>query len=225
MGYDVACTIRFDGKTARGTAWLEHKDLVFRGPFRLAVPLRDISAVSARDGCLRVTFDRRTAEFEIGQAASKWADKILNPPSRLDKLGVKPGMTVLAVAFDDREFLDEVIRRGAKVVKRSKEGSADILFFGADRCEALDRLAGLSRQIAQNGAIWVVRPKGQRAITEADVMAAAKRSGLVDVKVVSFSETHTAEKLVIPVARRSAPGHSSSASPRTRGSAASRGRT
>ncbi len=33
-------------------------------------------------------------------------------------------------------------------------------------------------------------------------MAAAKKAGLVDVKVVSFSATHTALKLVIPVARR-----------------------
>ena len=32
-------------------------------------------------------------------------------------------------------------------------------------------------------------------------MAAGKRAGLVDVKVVSFSETLTAEKFVIPVAR------------------------
>ena len=30
-------------------------------------------------------------------------------------------------------------------------------------------------------------------------MSAGKRAGLVDVKVVSFSDTHTAEKFVIPV--------------------------
>jgi hypothetical protein len=47
-----------------------------------------------------------------------------------------------------------------------------------------------------------VRPKGSKAITEAETMAAGKRAGLVDVKVVSFSETHTAEKFVIPVAAR-----------------------
>jgi len=33
-------------------------------------------------------------------------------------------------------------------------------------------------------------------------MSAGKRAGLVDVKVVSFSETHTAEKFVVPVAKR-----------------------
>jgi hypothetical protein len=33
-------------------------------------------------------------------------------------------------------------------------------------------------------------------------MAAGKAAGLVDVKVVRFSETHTAEKFVIPKSRR-----------------------
>ena len=39
-------------------------------------------------------------------------------------------------------------------------------------------------------------------MSEAAVMAAGKAAGLVDTKVVAFSETHTAERLVIPVARR-----------------------
>jgi hypothetical protein len=33
-------------------------------------------------------------------------------------------------------------------------------------------------------------------------MRAGKLAGLVDVKVARFSDTHTAEKFVIPVARR-----------------------
>lgn len=33
-------------------------------------------------------------------------------------------------------------------------------------------------------------------------MAAGKEAGLVDIKVVRFSETHTALKFVIPLARR-----------------------
>jgi len=208
MGYDAACTIRVDGKTARGTAWLEHKDLVFRGPFRLAVPLRDITAAVSKDGRLVVQFGGREAEFAIGPVAAKWAERIMNPPSRLDKLGVKPGMTVVAVSLADPGFVGEVRRRGATVVTRAKPGTADVLFYGAGKREALERLPSLVAQIAPSGAIWVVRPKGQRAITESDVMAAGKHAGLVDVKVVSYSETHTAEKFVIPVARRPKPARS-----------------
>jgi hypothetical protein len=212
MGYDASCTIRVDGKTARGTAWLEHKDLVFRGPFRVAVPLGQITRATAKDGRLTVEFGGREAEFTIGAVAAKWADRIMNPPSRLDKLGVKPAMTVLAVSLDDRAFLDEVRARGATVVTRAKAGGADLVFYAANTRAALSRLAALAAQIVPDGAVWVIRPKGQRAITESDVMAAGKHAGLVDVKVVSFSETQTAEKFVIPVARR--PKREAAAPPR-----------
>lgn len=47
-----------------------------------------------------------------------------------------------------------------------------------------------------------VRPKGTPAIADTDVIAAGRAAGLVDVKVVRFSATHTAEKLVIPVTKR-----------------------
>ena len=47
-----------------------------------------------------------------------------------------------------------------------------------------------------------VRRKGRKDLTEGDVRAAGKAAGLVDVKVVRFSDTHTAEKFVIPVADR-----------------------
>jgi hypothetical protein len=45
-------------------------------------------------------------------------------------------------------------------------------------------------------------PEGER-VRDVDVMAAAREAGLVDTKVVAFSATHTALKLVIPrVARQ-----------------------
>jgi len=50
--------------------------------------------------------------------------------------------------------------------------------------------------------LWVVAPKGVKEITEADVLAGGRKAGLVDVKVVRFSETHTAHKFVIPKMRR-----------------------
>ncbi len=50
--------------------------------------------------------------------------------------------------------------------------------------------------------MWILRPKGRKEITEGDTMSAGKRAGLVDVKVVSFSDEYSAEKFVIPVAKR-----------------------
>jgi hypothetical protein len=201
MGYDARCTLRYEGKTSRGTAWLEHKDLVFRGPTRLSIALNTITSAVADGGTLRVRFGSQKAEFEIGSSADKWAARITNPPSRLDKLGVKAGMHIAIVGLDDAAFARELGKRGASVVGGRTKG-LDAIFFGANHRDDLRRLEHLAAQMKSDGALWVVRPKGRPEITEMETMAAGKQAGLVDVKVVSFSDTHTAEKFVIPVARR-----------------------
>jgi hypothetical protein len=127
-----------------------------------------------------------------------------NPPSRLDKLGVKPGMTVAVVGVSDEGFLAEAAERAEKVSRKVPAAGqpVDLIFYGAEHRDALERITMLVPLIQPDGAIWMVRPKGRKEITEAETMIAGKRAGLVDVKVVSFSDTHTAEKFVIPVARR-----------------------
>jgi hypothetical protein len=72
----------------------------------------------------------------------------------------------------------------------------------AERRPTNDEPRTIKQSLKPNGALWVIRPKGRPAISERAVMAAGKAAGLVDVKVVSFSPTHTAEKFVIPVAVR-----------------------
>ena len=202
MGYDAACTLQFEGEAMPGKACLEQHELIFRGPKRLVIPLKDIKSAIAREGSLAVRFGRRTATFDLGASAAKWADRITNPPSRLDKLGVKPGMAVAAAGAVHADLLEEVVSRGAHLVKRPAARGTDILFYGADQRKALERLETLKGTLKANGAMWVIRPKGSQAITEAEVMAAGKKAGLVDVKVVSFSTTHTAEKFVIPRSAR-----------------------
>jgi hypothetical protein len=53
-----------------------------------------------------------------------------------------------------------------------------------------------------DGAIWVVYPKGVTAIREIEVLNAGREAGLKDVKVASFSPTHTALKFVVPIEKR-----------------------
>jgi hypothetical protein len=81
-----------------------------------------------------------------------------------------------------------------------------MVFFAANAPADLARLGVLGARIQPAGAIWLVRAKGRGApIGEAESMAAAKRAGLVDVKVVSYSDTQSAEKYVIPLAKRPKP--------------------
>jgi len=48
----------------------------------------------------------------------------------------------------------------------------------------------------------VVALRGSTDVRESEVLSAGKSAGLVDVKVVRFSDTHTAHKFVIPLAER-----------------------
>lgn len=202
MGAEARCTLTIGATTTEGKASLETDALNFRGGgVRLTVPFKEISAVDAARGALRVTYGKGVAVFAIGDAASRWAQKIRNPPGRLDKLGVKPGHVVVVAGVADRAFAAEMRARGATIARRAS-GRADLVFYGAESRAALARLAGLRKHLKPNGALWVVRPRGADCITERDVMDAGKQAGLVDVKVVRFSETHTAEKFVVPVSRR-----------------------
>ena len=202
MGAEAKCELTFGRTKASGKALLETDALIFRGgEVRLAVPYKQMSAVEARNGALRVTFPDGVAEFAIGAAAPTWADKILHPPSRIDKLGVKPQHVVLVLGVRDEGFARELAGSAAKVLTRAA-GKADIIFYAADTRAALEKLTPLQAHLVRDGAIWVIRPKGAAAIRESDVMQAGKKAGLVDVKVARFSDTHTAEKFVIPVARR-----------------------
>ncbi len=203
MGAEAECTVRFGGKSARGKARLETEMLQFRGDdLKLNLPYKKMSAVIARGGTLTVKSPDGTASFDLGAAASKWADKILHPPSRLAKLGAKPDWRASAVGIDDLEFLEELEAAVAFVSIGRVVKESDAIFFGATKEAELARLEKLKASLKPNGALWVVRPKGRREISEIAVMRAGKAAGLVDVKVVSFSPTHTAEKFVIPLARR-----------------------
>ena len=66
----------------------------------------------------------------------------------------------------------------------------------------LVRLGPLRDAIVRNGAIWVVWPKGGKELREDDVRAFGAKVGLVDVKVVSFSDSLSGLKMVIPVKER-----------------------
>ena len=118
-----------------------------------------------------------------------------------DRLGVKEGARVSVLGVRDAGFVEELRRWGADVSRRPRRGS-DIVFLAADRVGDLERLVALERSIQRAGAIWVVFPKGRKDIREVDVIAAGPPAGLVDNKVVRFSESHTALRFVVPLTRR-----------------------
>jgi len=206
MGYDLQCAYRLDGEAGAGKALLEQHALIVRGTARLTIPLASVKAATADDGWLTIRFDGRVAELELGAEAARWATRITNPPSRLSKLGIKAGQRILIAGPVDEAFIGEIKAAGAIVLTRAPATPVDLVFYAVERQAGLNRLEALAASLTPAGALWTLRTKGRGPVTEAATMAAGKGAGLVDVKVVSFSETVTAEKFVVPVARRAAAG-------------------
>jgi hypothetical protein len=206
MGAEAICTVKFKGKTASGKCRLETDVLYFRGgDLRLSISFKQMSKVTARGGTLSVTFPDGTASFDLGAAAAKWAVKIEHPPSRLQKLGVKPAWRVSAIGVADETFLRELESAVALLSIGRVVKASNAIFFGVTSEAGLARLEALKASLEPDGALWIVRPKGRPEISEKATMAAGKAAGLVDVKVVAFSPTHTAEKFVIPLSARPKP--------------------
>lgn len=212
MGLQAKCTAKVAGKSYAGRARLEEKELFFRADapadLRLKIPFAEMKSLEAKRGALAVKFAGGAAVFALGAQAEKWASKIRSPRSRMDKLGVKPESRVAVLGVADETFHVELRERlGAKAVadlkfqisnlNKKKERGFDLIFLAAETQEPLKNLSVIRQSLEPTGAIWVVWPKGQKHIREDDVRAAARKSGLVDVKVCAFSETHSALKLVI----------------------------
>ena len=203
MGAEAICIATFKGRTASGKARLETEDLRFRGgELSLTIPFKQMSKVAAVDDTLSISFPGGTASFALGTAAHRWADKILHPPSRLTKIGVKPEWRASAIGVHEAEFLAELEAAVSYLSIGRAATNSDAIFVAVTKEAELSRLETLKASLKPNGALWVIRPKGRPEISERATMAAGKAAGLVDVKVVGFSPTHTAEKFVIPVASR-----------------------
>jgi len=198
----MKCTAWFGKQESEGKALLETSEILFRGDFRLKIPFSTIKSGKAVDGELRLQTVEGLAVFQLGTAAEKWCEKILHPKSRSEKLGVKPGAKVSLLGGLDAGFLTELGKLTKSVSKSKVAADSEWIFFRADSKEDLGALPKISKSMKGAAALWIVYPKGQKHITENDVLAAGRKTGLKDLKVVGFSPTHTALKFVIPLSQR-----------------------
>ena len=203
MGNEATCKARYGKQESEGKALLETSEVSFRGDFRLKIPFSGIKSAKAVEGELRLQTAEGAASFHLGSAtAGKWLEKILHPKSRIEKLGVKPDAKVSLIGGFDSEFRRELGGLTKSISKGKAAADAEHIFFAADAREDLPSLSRLAKTMSGAAALWIVYPKGQKHITESDILAAGRKSGLKDVKVVGFSATHTALKFVIPLTKR-----------------------
>ncbi len=196
MGNEVKCTVRFGKQASAGKALLETSEVLFRGGFWLKIPFTTIKSVKAVDGELHLQTADGLAVFEIGPAAEKWREKILHPKTRIEKIGLKPKAKVSLFGSFHAEFLDELKSLAGSMTKDKVADDSDTVFFAVDSLKTLSAVTKIAKSLKGAAALWIVYPKGQKTITENDVIAAGRKTGLKDVKVVGFSSTHTALKFV-----------------------------
>lgn len=203
MGNEAICKVRFGKQQSEGKALLETNEVLFRGDFRLKIPFSSIKSAKTVDGELRLQTAEGLASFHLGAATSgKWLEKILHPKSRIEKLGIKAGAKVSLIGEFESEFLREVDDLTKSIHKGKAGADSEHIFFVADSKEDFSALSKIAKSMSGAAALWIVYPKGQKHITENDVLAVGRKVGLKDVKVVGFSTTHTALKFVIPLDKR-----------------------
>jgi hypothetical protein len=197
MGTVVEGTAVVAGRTVKVHADFASDHVVLRGGLKGEHPYATVAVVSSAGGILRLQVAGAVAEFPLEEKADSVAQRIRNPPTVLDKLGLRAGLRVHCIALpaDLQADIDRLGVLGGRA-------NLDAVLLGADKLADLARIATLRERLAPEGALWVIYPKGRRDPGEADVIAAGRDAGLKDVKVARVSATHTGLKFVIPLSQR-----------------------
>jgi hypothetical protein len=203
MGREAICHAKYGRESGEGKVLLETDDLLFRGDFRVKVPLRDVIATSVKNGVLTVEWPEGRLALSLGRSAEKWAQSITSPKTVVEKLGVKPGMKVVLVGRFETSFRTDVMNALGEKPGVKPVAACDLVFVLLVHPNDMDKFEDLAPAIFPDGGLWAVYPKGRKDLSEDTVRKAAREAGLVDIKVVRVSEELGALKLVIPKAARS----------------------
>jgi hypothetical protein len=203
VGNGLKGAVRTGKERHEGKILLETSELIFRGAdYRLKIAFGEMRGVKAANGELRVATKNGVLTFEVGTAAEKWREKILHPKTRSEKLGVKQGIKVRLLGEFETEFVKELKSARAEIIRAGTAANVDHTFFAADGKTSLAAIEKFAKKTKGAEALWVVYAKGKKDLSENDVIAAGRKAGLKDVKVVGFSSSHTALKFVVPLEKR-----------------------
>lgn len=208
MGHELVAPVRHrtaDGEDVRGNARIlvESDEVILRGEVKARLRREHITGVSARGGVVTIRHRDGVTTLTLHADASAFVERLLQPAkSRLDKMGIAPASTIALLHCRDGTFRLELAAHKVSVVER--QGSHALVVLFVESADHLSRVGTAGARLPADGALWVVHPKGPGGVRDTDIFAVARGAGLTYTKVARFSDTHTAEKLVVPLRLREA---------------------
>lgn len=196
MGLELRVRARYKRQESDGRLHLDSQELNFRGTeFQWSTRIGQGIKAVATNGRLVVRADREQIEFDVGETAEKWVEKILNPPSRLQKLGVKTEMKCWVSSGFDSGFKDELTSNGSLLVKKIAE--CQLAFFLLTKRSDLTKLVSSVSELPLGVNIWIVWPKGTDAVSQKDVMQTARECGMGPSKTAAFDASHSSLRFAL----------------------------
>ena len=185
-------------QTGDAKVLLESDELILRGAVRARIPRGDVRDATTRAGVVTVRYAAGTLTLKLGTDAPKFVKKLLEPvKSRCEKMGISAGSRAVVLGIDDPDLGAELTALGVTVTSRAG-ASERLILLAVTTPRDLTKIGTAAKSLATDGALWVVHPKGVAGVKDTDIFATARSAGLTYTKVARFSETHTAERLVVP---------------------------
>lgn len=196
MAMESACKLSVGRDKYEGRVRMEGGYIDFAGNTKFRFRLAEIRNPRQDGTSICFDFHGNAVEIVLSERASgRWIEYILNPQSLADKLGVRDGQTVRILNLDDPELLSSLATKSARMVHGTSQ-RCDLVMVGVERASELRQIEDLGETLAPGGSIWVVLTKALRTVTKANVITIAREAGLAHVKVVDYSETRAAYRIV-----------------------------
>ena len=136
-------------------------------------------------------------------ATAGHADGVKSPAERL---GIKPGMVVMEMGYDDdadEELRDSVAEvSGSELVDEDSDEVVDVvlLWWREDDGDLVDALLEATGVLAEDGVIWVLTPKTGRPghVEPSDIAEAVPTAGLSQTSNISVADDWAGTRLVWP---------------------------
>ena len=196
MGLERTTSVFLGARAHECTVHLEPRELVCRGELARKFPLAGLQDLAVQKGRLLFSSGGERIGIELGDAAATWLDRIRNPRSRMQKLGVVADSTVCVLGKAEADAVAELTAALGAPPRTRLVAEAELVLCFCAEPDDLERLVTIAGKLAEKGAVWVLWPKGRKDFGHEHVVARAKAAGLSSTKSVGFSEALTGLRFV-----------------------------